>query len=79
MKKIIQSNIGITQKIKNLWFAMQLFIVAISLPVLSIVQISHKGNDVGQKQNIEVSKSLSRHIQLDAALQAKTAGFKKMD
>ena len=52
MKKTFNLN-----NLKNLWFAMQLLIVSVSLPVMCAIQLSHATNDVNQKQQQEVIRN----------------------
>jgi hypothetical protein len=56
MKKTFNSKSNFLSRAKNFWFALQLLIVSVSLPVLSIVQMSHSVNDVNSKQQEEVIK-----------------------
>ena len=57
MKKTFKLNSNFLSRLKNFWFAMQLLIVSVSLPVLSIVQMSHSVNEVNSKQQEKVIKS----------------------
>ena len=57
MKTTFKLNSNFLSRLKNFWFAMQLLIVSVSLPVLSIVQMSHSVNEVNSKQQEEVIKN----------------------
>jgi len=57
MKKTFKLNGNFLSRLKNFWFAMQLLIVSVSLPVLCFVQISHTADEVNQKQQEEVIKN----------------------
>jgi hypothetical protein len=57
MKKTFKLNSHFLSRLKNFWFAMQLLIVSVSLPVLCFVQISHTADDVNQKRQEEVIKN----------------------
>ena len=57
MKTTFNSKSNILNKAKNFWFALQLLIVSVSLPVLSIVQMSRTTNDPNSKQQEEVIKN----------------------
>ena len=57
MKTTFKLNSNFLSRLKNFWFALQLLIVSVSLPVLSIVQMSHSVNEVNSKQQEEVIKS----------------------
>lgn len=57
MKKIFNSKSSLLNKAKNFWFALQLLIVSVSLPVLCIVQMSRTVNDPNSKQQEEVIKN----------------------
>ena len=57
MKTTFNSKSNILNKAKNFWFALQLLIVSVSLPVLSIVQMSRTTNDANSKQKEEVIKN----------------------
>ena len=54
MKKSFNSNSNLIQKFKNFWFALQLLIVSVSLPVMCFVQVSHGNNNYTQ-QNKAIS------------------------
>ncbi len=53
MKTISNSNFLFN--LKNVWFALQLLIVSVSLPVMSFVQVSHTDNVVNSKKTEKVS------------------------
>jgi hypothetical protein len=57
MKKTFKLNSNFLSRLKNFWFAMQLLIVSVSLPVLSIVEMSHSVDDVNSKHQEEVIKN----------------------
>ena len=57
MKTTFNSKSNLLNKAKNFWFALQLLIVSVSLPVLSIVQMSRTVNDPNSKQQEEVIKN----------------------
>ena len=57
MKTTFNSKSNILNKAKNFWFALQLLIISVSLPVLSIVQMSRTTNDANSKQQEEVIKN----------------------
>jgi hypothetical protein len=57
MKTTFNSKSNLLDKAKNFWFALQLLIVSVSLPVLSIVQMSRTVNDPNSKQQEEVIKN----------------------
>lgn len=57
MKKAFNLNSNTLNRLKNFWFALQLLIVSVSLPVMCFVQLSHATNDVNQKQQEEVIKN----------------------
>lgn len=63
MKKSIISSETIL-KIKNIWFGCQLFIVAVSLPVISAYQIAHTANrdEVKTEQNLTHAKTLVEEL-----------------
>ena len=67
MKKTFNSKSNILNKAKNFWFALQLLIVSVSLPVLSIVQMSRTTSDSNSHQQQEVNKN--------SANQNQTTGF----
>lgn len=56
MKKIFKLNSNFLMKLKNFWFAAQLLIVSVSLPVMSIVQMSRPETKVKKQQQEEVIK-----------------------
>ncbi len=47
----------IASKIKNWWFACQLLVVAVSLPAMSVYQISHTANREEIKKEKIISKT----------------------
>ena len=57
MKKTFNLKSNLVDKAKNFWFALQLLIISVSLPVLSIVQMSRTVNDPNSKQQEEVIKN----------------------
>ncbi len=57
MKKTFKLNGNFLSRLKNFWFAMQLLIVSVSLPVLCFVQISHTADKVNPKQQEQVIKN----------------------
>jgi hypothetical protein len=57
MKTTFNSKSNLLLRLKNFWFATQLLIVSVSLPVLCFVEVSHPGNDGDSKQQEEVIKS----------------------
>ena len=57
MKTTFKLNSNFLSRLKNFWFALQLLIVSVSLPVLSIVQMSRSVNEVNSKQQEEVIKN----------------------
>lgn len=67
MKKIFQSRTNLSHKLGNFWFAMQLLIVAVSLPVMSVIQISHSGKSAQLRQYNETVKKSKQNL-LDANL-----------
>ena len=71
MKKTFNSKSNLLDKAKNFWFALQLLIVSVSLPVLSIIQMSHTVNDQNSKQQEEVIKN--------PVNQNQTTSFQKAD
>ena len=71
MKKTFNSKSNLLDKAKNFWFALQLLIVSVSLPVLSIIQMSHTVNDQNSKQQEEVIKN--------PVNQDQTTSFQKAD
>jgi hypothetical protein len=56
MKKTFNVNSNLSERLKRFWFATQLLIVSVSLPVMCFVEVSHTSNDVNQKQQEEVIK-----------------------
>lgn len=64
MKKTFNSKSNLLNKAKNFWFALQLLIVSVSLPVLSIVQMSRTVNDPNSKQQEEVIKNSEKQNQV---------------
>jgi len=65
MKKTLNSkSSNLLNKAKNFWFALQLLIVSVSLPVLSIVQMSRTVNDPNSKQREEVIKNSEKQNQV---------------
>jgi hypothetical protein len=64
MKKTFNSKSNLLDKAKNFWFALQLLIVSVSLPVLSIVQMSRTVNDPNSKQQEEVIKNSEKQNQI---------------
>jgi hypothetical protein len=57
MKKSLNSRSNFLQAMKNIWFACQLLIVSISLPVMSFLQMSYKYNPTNVKQTDKVISS----------------------
>ena len=57
MKTISKSNSNFLFNLKNVWFALQLLIVSVSLPVMSFVQVSHADNAVNSKQTEKVNNN----------------------
>ena len=57
MKTSFNSKENILLRLKNFWFATQLLIVSVSLPVLCFVELAHPGNDATSKQQEEVIKN----------------------
>jgi len=57
MKKTFKLSSNFLNRLKNFWFAMQLLIVSVSLPILSFVEIAHSTNEVNSKQQEEVIKN----------------------
>lgn len=56
MKKSFNSNSDLIQKFKNFWFALELLIVSVSLPVMCFVQLSRdNGNDTNQDKVVNNS------------------------
>ncbi|MDQ6903784.1 MAG: hypothetical protein M3139_12330 [Bacteroidota bacterium] len=78
MKKIFKSSTNFSQKLRNFWFGMQLFIVAISLPAMSVIQISQTSKTAQSKQNNEVLKKSKQNL-LDANLLEKTIDFNQVN
>ena len=64
MKKTFNSKSNLLNKAKNFWFALQLLIVSVSLPVLSIIQMSRTVNDANSKQQEEVIKNSAKQNQI---------------
>jgi len=64
MKTTFNSKSNLLNKAKNFWFALQLLIVSVSLPVLSIVQMSRTANDPNSKQQEEVIKNSANQKQV---------------
>jgi len=64
MKKSFNSKSNLLNRAKNFWFALQLLIVSVSLPVLSIVQMSRTTNDANSKQQEEVIKNSANQKQV---------------
>ncbi len=64
MKKTFNSKSNLLNKAKNFWFALQLLIVSVSLPVLSIVQMSRTVNERNSKQQEEVIKNSEKQNQV---------------
>ncbi len=64
MKKTFNSKSNLLNKAKNFWFALQLLIVSVSLPVLSIVQMSRTVNNPTPKQQEEVIKNSANQKQV---------------
>ena len=62
MKKTIKSNGSSLVKLKNFWFALQLLIVSVSLPVLCFVQMSYKVSSGNSKQT---DKAINNSVKLD--------------
>ncbi|MEO8413514.1 MAG: hypothetical protein ABI472_07630 [Ginsengibacter sp.] len=62
MKKIIKSSGSSLVKLKNFWFALQLLIVSVSLPVLCFVQLSYKVNSGNSKQT---DKAINSSVKLN--------------
>ena len=52
MKKTFKSNSDIVQKLKNLWFALQLLIVSVSLPVMCFIQVTRGSNSNTQQDKV---------------------------
>jgi hypothetical protein len=78
MKKTFNSNSTILVRLKNLWFATQLAIVSVSLPVLCFVQVSRQGGDGNSKQQEQVIKSIPSQnevVGFQNALDGKTANL----
>ena len=78
MKKIFKSSTTFSQKLRNFWFAMQLLIVAVSLPMMSVIQISQTGKTAHMKQGNEMVKK-SKQTLLDASLLDKTTDLSQMN
>jgi len=78
MKKIFQSSTNFSQKLRNFWFAMQLLIVAVSLPMMSVIQISHSSKTVQSKQDNETVKK-SKQNEMDAYLLKQPLELNKMN
>jgi hypothetical protein len=57
MKKTFNSKSNFIVRLKNFWFAMQLLIVSVSLPVLCFIELARPGDDVNSKQQQEVIKN----------------------
>ncbi len=57
MKTTFNSKSNLLNRAKNFWFGLQLLIVSVSLPALSIVQMSRAANDTNSKEQQEVIKS----------------------
>ena len=70
MKKTFKLNSNFLSRLKNFWFAMQLLIVSVSLPVLCFVQMSHSVNEVNQKQQEEVIKNSANQNPVTASQNA---------
>ena len=61
MKKTINLNSNFLVKLKRFWFAMQLLIVSVSLPVMCIVQMSHSSDKVTRQQEEVIKKSANQN------------------
>lgn len=74
MKKTFNSKSNLLDKAKNFWFALQLLIVSVSLPVLSIIQMSRTVSDPNSKQQEEVIKNSANQKQVIGLHDAGNAG-----
>ncbi len=63
MKKTFKSTGNFLQSLKNFWFALQLLIVSVSLPVMSFVQVAHSANEVNSKQEDKVISNSAKQNQ----------------
>lgn len=52
MKKLLKSKGNFLYSLKNFWFALQLLIVSVSLPVMSFVQVAHTGSNSKQPEKV---------------------------
>ena len=68
MKKISKSNSNFLFNLKNFWFALQLLIVSVSLPVMSFIQVSHTKNVVNSKQAEQVTNHSNMEDHITAQL-----------
>jgi hypothetical protein len=61
MKKSFKLNSNFLVRLKNFWFATQLLIVSVSLPVLCFAELSYSGNDVKQQQEEVIKNSVNQN------------------
>jgi hypothetical protein len=76
MKQSPNSRSNTLQAIKNFWFACQLLIVSVSLPVMCFLQMSYKSIPAEIKQNDKVVSSQLHQDQTRDLLDAKTVSLK---
>ena len=73
MKKLANSKSNLLHGVKNFWFALQLLIVSVSLPVMSFFQVSHATNVASSKQTEKVTNTSSPDKILGEHVTEKTA------
>jgi hypothetical protein len=77
MKTRFESNNSISQAFKNFWFALQLLIVSVSLPVMSFIQISHSGKiDNTKQQDKVISAPVNQTQEANAQQKSNTTNLK---
>jgi hypothetical protein len=60
MKKTIKLNSSLLVQLRNFWFALQLLIVSVSLPVMSFVQMSRVTDNSNATQTENVNHKSAR-------------------
>lgn len=76
MKTTIKSTSNFFQNLKNFWFALQLLIVSVSLPVMSFVQVAHARDELNSKQEDKVINKSVKQNQPIVSQQKNTANLK---
>lgn len=74
--KTFNSNSNFLQSLKNFWFALQLLIVSVSLPVMSFVQVAHSANEVNSTQEDKVISNPAKQNRPTASQHKNTTNLK---